>query len=125
MQRLGLPPTLSKPSAPGGKDLGAREVFRWVWVEKTSKTEVSDTNLDDSGTKFDDFHSFGYFGNWGAFLGKHFSKKSISYETSGQTHKLKRLVYGSSNHDLFKKKVDSIGKLHSSSRILVGTLFFI
>ena len=67
----------------------------------------------------------GIFGIGGVFLGKHFSKKSISYETSGQTHELKRLVYGSSNHDLFKKKVDSIGKLHSDSRILVGILFFI
>ncbi len=71
------------------------------------------------------FIVLGIFGNRGVFLGKHFSKKSISYETSGQTHKLKRLVYGSSGYDLFKKKVDSIGKLHSDSRILVGTLFFI
>ena len=54
-----------------------------------------------------------------------FLKKQFSYESSGQTPKLKSFVYGSSNHDLFKKKVDSIGKLHSSSRILVGTLFFI
>ena len=56
---------------------------------------------------------------------QHFLKKPFSYESSGQTPKLKSFVYGSSNHDLFKKKVDSIGKLHSDSRILVGTLFFI
>ena len=38
------------------------------------------------------------------FWGKsdqHFLKKSFPYESSGQTHKLKSLVYGSSNYDFF------------------------
>ena len=43
-------------------DLGAREVFRWIRVEKTSKTEVSDPNLDGSGMKFYDFGHFGHCG---------------------------------------------------------------
>ena len=54
---------------------------------------------------------FDIFGQFGAKLWKcrwrndqHFSKKSFSYESSGQTPKLKSFVYGSSNHDLFEKK---------------------
>ena len=57
--------------------------------------------------------------------GQHFLKKCIPYETSGQTHKLKLLVYGSSSYDFFIQNCRSPCKLPSKLNFFTGDLFFI
>ena len=56
---------------------------------------------------------------------QHFLKMSFSYESSGQTPKPKRLVYGSSSYELFKENVDSPGKLQSKLNFFSWDRFFI
>ena len=49
------------------------------------------------------FMDFGHFREKYKNIGKHFLKKSLPYETWGQTPMLKRMVYGSSSYEVFSK----------------------
>ena len=56
---------------------------------------------------------------------QHFCKKWIPYESSGQIHRLKLMVYGLSLYDIFIKISDLFCIFQSTLRYFSKTLFFI
>ena len=58
-------------------------------------------------------------------IGKHFLKKSLPYESWGQTLMPKSLVNGSSSYDFFMEIIQKHCNLPSISQIFLDTLFLI